>query len=1451
MFSHFFRPRLFLTCTLAAFIFAVFVLLGSTVMTGLHALRHSGAPNGTLASATEHTQAAVSLPTGLAPVLARALAQHMPVVWPARALTDQSVILPNPAQHMVMRVTELGATLTVGRRDTLQLRLVAYSSGNKNVPLQYGTPVSDGARVSISHGAELSEWYGNSPFGIEQGFTLRKPETGHAPSAELYFNLRGSLVPALSHGILAFTNSTGRAVLRYGELIVYDAHHRRLPARFILAANRLAIAVDTRNAAYPVSIDPLFATATALTEPVPATNDTFGYAVALSSDGQTALVGVPGAGTGGKAYVFSDSSGTWMETMEFDDPGNIAGDAFGSTVTLSSDGTTALIGAYGATVYVPSGSTSAPPTPVSFAGTAYAFRYASNTWSQTGEFKEPQPAKSDHMGFSVALSDNGATALIGAPGATIYVPQSGTTTLAAEAAAGKAYTFRYTSNTWSQTKEFDDPQKTKNDKLGYAVALAGTGNEALLGAPGTAAAPAGTTTLSSAAGEAYVYNYTSSWPAVPNVSLTESDAASNDGFGSAVALSANGIVGVVGASNASVTNAFNTISYPSSGKVYIYSSGWSNPDELDDPDACGDSPGNKDYFGTAVALSPDGTNAIIGAPGATLASQAGTSNSSVAAAGKAYLYTYNNSGTTPGTCNTGGGTSYIYIWNPLPARGDPADTANDQFGFAVAASSGGNAILVGDPNAGVKPAGSSTDAQAGQAYIYAPEVDLSLALSATSSPVPLGGSIVYDFTITNNDSSVTATNVKLTDALPDNLTYQSSGGGDGSCANSSGTVTCTLNSLAPNGVWQPSITVTAPAASTTITNSGTVSADQVDPNPSNNTASITTVVHTLPVANNGSLTVYVTGPSQLTGTVGSGETASYSLDTSYLSPNGGTVSISPNGSYTYTASASYLGTLSAVCGGGNGSSGTDSFHFLISDGTYQSSPATVTVKVYPGPTACPSSNYTAHGTKAITGTLTGLDPDVAQTLTFGIASQPSHGSVQITSAGDFTYTPSGNYTGADAFTFSVSDAHNNSSTATVSITDYMAPAVTQSAAFTLHGVTSSPPLVLTGTESDPTQVPAINIVTTPAHGTLVLGTATVNNGIFTVPFTYTSTDPNFTGADSFTFTASDAYDTSNTGTATLTVYTPPVANNAILIAHVNASGTLTAVDSDPTQQFIYNIVSTPSHGSLTLSNSSTGAYIYTANPGYTGSDSFTFNVKDSYATSSAATVSITDYAAPTASDSTLIVHGTSSGNLLATDSDKTQSLTYGLGSQPAHGTITLNATTGAYIYKASIGYTGSDSFTFVARDSYNESNTAIVSVTVYAAPIADNSTLTTTENSAADSKLKASDPDPSQTLTYFVVSAPVHGNITLDATTGAFVYTPTTGYAGSDSLTYGVKDAFADSNNALVTISVNAPSSGGSESGTTNANGPPAPVSPSGGGSLGWLSLLLLAGIAGVRCRRR
>ncbi len=163
------------------------------------------------------------------------------------------------------------------------------------------------------------------------------------------------------------------------------------------------------------------------------------------------------------------------------------------------------------------------------------------------------------------------------------------------------------------------------------------------------------------------------------------------------------------------------------------------------------------------------------------------------------------------------------------------------------------------------------------------------------------------------------------------------------------------------------------------------------------------------------------------------------------------------------------------------------------------------------------------------------------------------------------------------------------------------------------------------------------------------------------------------------------------------------------------------------------------------------------------------------------------------------------GTLAGTDVDG-NTLTFAKVADPSHGTVSINASTGAYTYTPAGNYNGSDSFTFKVNDGTVDSAVATVSITVDAvndAPVGTTATIATDEDTAATGTLSGTDVD-GNTLTFAKVADPSHGTVSINATTGAYTYTPAGNYNGSDSFTFKVNDGTVDSAVATVSITVDA-----------------------------------------------
>ena len=144
---------------------------------------------------------------------------------------------------------------------------------------------------------------------------------------------------------------------------------------------------------YPVKIDPFDQQGPALTGSGASGDARFGASVALSGNGTTALVGGwKDASEAGAAWVFTRSGESWTQQgPKLTGSGEAGAGRFGSSVALSEDGNTALVGG---------------PRDASEAGAAWVFTRSGESWTQQGsKLTGSEAVGAARFGIGVALSD--------------------------------------------------------------------------------------------------------------------------------------------------------------------------------------------------------------------------------------------------------------------------------------------------------------------------------------------------------------------------------------------------------------------------------------------------------------------------------------------------------------------------------------------------------------------------------------------------------------------------------------------------------------------------------------------------------------------------------------------------------------------------------------------------------------------------------------------------------------------------------------------------------------------------------------------------------------------------------------------------------------------------------------------------------------------------------------
>jgi hypothetical protein len=468
-----------------------------------------------------------------------------------------------PSQNLTSTFAPAGVTVrSPGARLSLGLRGIGY--GGALSPVAPATPRAQANRVVYSHPG-VSEWYANGPLGLEQGFTVaRPPAAGKAGPLTLELRLSGSAPAVAGPAGKSFTVGS----LGYTGLTAVDARGRLLPSRLRIAGGRLLLTVDAAGATYPLTVDPFVQQGPALTGSGESGNGRFGASVALSANGNTALVGGNFDNSdAGAAWVFTRSGETWIQQgPKLTGSEELGAGRFGSTVSLSDDGNTALIGGW-----ADNGGE----------GAAWVFTRSGSSWTQQGpKLTGPGEIGTGRFGMSVALSDSGNTALVG-----------GNHDNADE---GAAWVFTREGGTWSQQGGKLTPSVGSGEaSFGASVALSGEGNTALIGAP-----------TDHNVGAAWVFVLSEGSWSQQGGKLTGSGAEELSAFGDSVALSDDGNTALIGgAGEADEVGA--AWVFARSGPAWAQQGG----------QLTGSSEVGHGQFGQTVALSSEGNSALIGGPG--------------------------------------------------------------------------------------------------------------------------------------------------------------------------------------------------------------------------------------------------------------------------------------------------------------------------------------------------------------------------------------------------------------------------------------------------------------------------------------------------------------------------------------------------------------------------------------------------------------------------------------------------------------------------------------------------------------------------------------------------------------------------------------------------------------------------------------------------------------------
>lgn len=332
-----------------------------------------------------------------------------------------------------------------------------------------------------------------------------------------------------------------------------------------------------------------------------AANDGFGYSISISEDGLHLVVGArvedsSGSTDNGAFYYFTRSGSTWTQQQKVLPPEGMGSDTyitFGASVKLSNNSNVLFVGAPARDgsslsdagkvfIYTRSGSTwtystsivssdlsiqdnfgwsldlsrdgttlvvGAPGESINYTGTpfnngaVYIFTGSGTSWTQQGgKLNASDPGTGNNLGLNVAISSNGNTVIASAP----YWNSS-------NIGSSAVYIFTRSGTTWSQLQRLNVPTLTGNEDAYYGMSISPDGNTIAVGAHGVNISPY------TASGAVYVYSKSvSTFSLIQTISA--SDAATNNRFGASTLLNSTG--------DLVVSTAY---SFPV--KVYIYKIG--------------------------------------------------------------------------------------------------------------------------------------------------------------------------------------------------------------------------------------------------------------------------------------------------------------------------------------------------------------------------------------------------------------------------------------------------------------------------------------------------------------------------------------------------------------------------------------------------------------------------------------------------------------------------------------------------------------------------------------------------------------------------------------------------------------------------------------------------------------------------------------------------------------
>ncbi|MDP1914940.1 MAG: tandem-95 repeat protein [Myxococcales bacterium] len=677
----------------------------------------------------------------------------------------------------------------------------------------------------------------------------------------------------------------------------------------------------------------------------------------------------------------------------------------------------------------------------------------------------------------------------------------------------------------------------------------------------------------------------------------------------------------------------------------------------------------------------------------------------------------------------------------------------------------------------------------------APRSDLSLAMTATPTPVDEDSNITWTIDVTNLGES-TATTVRVTFTLPPETTFLSATGTGWACSRAASVVTCTRGSIGPGLAPPISIVANVTLAGGTLTVPVSVSTVVPDPQTMNDSLTVITPVNPVNDApiNTVPIGQTIVEDTSLVFTVGTGNPISVAdVDlgmgdlTITLAATAGTISVAvvPNVTFqvgdgvddltmtftgriapllaalqtvTFRPLPNYVGAASVrITTSDNGNSG---------NGGPRADDDVISITVTPvndPPTPTNDSFVVDEDSMNSFDVLINDSslPDGPEVLSIVAVGSAMNGLAGVMGT-QVTYRPNANFNGMDSFSYTISDGNGGQATATVAVLVNPIndpPSAVNDTFGVVEGSSNNVLNVLLNDSiaPDTSEVLAVTMVSTPANGT-----ATIPTGGGSVRYT---PNPGYNGPDTFTYTVSDPGGLTATAQVQITVgpandapvngvpMAQTVAEDAPLAFTAATMNAISVSDPDAATQQI-QIALSATNGTLTLTQ--TANLVFTVGDG-TNDATMTFLAALADANAALATLTFTGLADFNGMGSLRIVTNdlgnTGVGGALS-DTDSVAITVTPVNDPPAAVADTIT----------------------IAEDAMN-----------------------TTIDALANDRIA---PDLGETLRITAVTQPMNGTSALAMGGANVTYTPNLDFFGTDSFTYSITDGNGGTATATITVTV-------------------------------------------------